>query len=693
MEMTEVATLESHGLRCWIAPGDVMPRAFYASDAAYACYVKREPIDDLIAALCDCSTSHLSLRIRSLNTRFVTRWLAAAILSIMTLTTYGATNPQVNDPEYRWDLSELYPSPQAWTLEHDKILEQAGALDKYQDTLGQSATDMLTALRAISATKKESARLSTYASLMGDENVSIGANQERVQAAQALATAIGEKTAWLRPEILKLGPDKVHAFEQQSPELAHRFGFFLEDSLRYAPHTLDTEAEGVMAAAANVLNQPDLIYSQLSNGELPFPTVTLSDGSVARLDAAAYIKYRQATNRADRKKVFDAFWAVHSAYKGTFGATLTTQVMGEEFDAKVRHFPSALADATFADDMPESVYRTLVSEANRNLPVLYRYLKLHKDALGITDELRYYDLYAPISDLKSAPHFTVDQSKAIALDVTRVYGPEYAALLKRGFAGRWMDVYPQPGKASGAYMNPSAYDVHPYLLFNNHDDFESLSTFVHEWGHAVHSLLANKAQPFEYASYSPFIAETASITNEMLLSDYMVAHAKTDTEKLFYLGKALELIRVDFFRQTLFAEFQLAIHDEMEKGGSISGERMTDMYCGLLKKYYGDSQGVLKVDPAYCAEWTYIPHFYYGFYVYQSATSMAGAAAFADALKKEGAPAQARFIAMLKAGSSDYPYTLYKKAGLDMATPAPYEALAARMTRIMDQIEAIKAKK
>src|SRR5271170_292890 len=231
------------------------------------------------------------------NTRFVTRWLAAAVLSMMTLTTYGATTPRADDPEYGWDLSELYPSPQDWTLEHDKILAQAGALDKYQDTLGQNATDMLTALRAISATKKESARLSTYASLMGDENVSIGVNQERVQAAQALATAIGEKTAWLRPQILKLGPDKVHAFERQSPELAYRFGFFLEDSLRYASHTLNTEAERVMAAAANVLNQPDIIYSQLSNGELPFPTVTLSGGSVVRLDDAAYIKYRQATNR------------------------------------------------------------------------------------------------------------------------------------------------------------------------------------------------------------------------------------------------------------------------------------------------------------------------------------------------------------------------------------------------------------
>jgi oligoendopeptidase F len=256
-----------------------------------------------------------------------------------------------------------------------------------------------------------------------------------------------------------------------------------------------------------------------------------------------------------------------------------------------------------------------------------------------------------------------------------------------------MDLYPHPGKAGGAYMNPGAYDVHPYLLFNNNDDYESLSTFVHEWGHAIHSLLANNAQPFENASYTPFIAETASITNEMLLNDYLVARASNDAERLYYLGQALELIRVDFFRQTMFAEFQLAIHEEMEKGGTLSGERMTDLYCGLLKKYYGDPLGVLKVDPAYCVEWAYIGSFYYGFYVYQGATSIAGAARFADALETEGAPAQARYIAMLKAGGSDYPYTLYKKAGIDMATPAPYEALSERMIKIMDQIEALKGKK
>jgi oligoendopeptidase F len=447
-----------------------------------------------------------------LNTRFAALWLDAVVLPMMALAADGQTNLQGDNPANRWDLGELYPSPQAWTMERDKILAQATVLDKYKDTLGRNAGDMLTALTAISGAKKESARLSTYASLKGDENVTIGINQERVQAAQVLATSIDERTAWLRPEIIELGADRVHAFERESPELARRFGFFLENALRYAPHTLGTETEGVMAAAGNVLSQPNAIYSQLANGELPVPMITLSDGSMIRLDGAAYIRYREAPNRADRKKVFDAFWQAHSAFQGVFGATLTTQVMGEELDANVRHFSDALADATFADNMPESVYRTLVSEANKNLPVLHRYLKLRKDALGITDDLRYYDLYAPIIELKSPPHFTVGQSKAIALDVTSVYGPAYAGLLKQGFAGRWMDLYPHPGKARGAYMNPGAYDVHPYLLFNNHDDYESLSTFVHEWGHAVHSLLANKAQPFENASYSPFIAETASIT-------------------------------------------------------------------------------------------------------------------------------------------------------------------------------------
>jgi oligoendopeptidase F len=241
-------------------------------------------------------------------------------------------------------------------------------------------------------------------------------------------------------------------------------------------------------------------------------------------------------------------------------------------------------------------------------------------------------------------------------------------------------------------MQGAAYDVHPYLHLNHNDDYLSLSTFVHEWGHAVHTLLTHDNQPFDKSNYSTFTAETASITNEMLLSDYMVAHAQNDQEKLYYLGELLELLRGTFFRQTMFAEFQLALHEEIEAGRALSGTRMSEIYCGLLKKYHGEAEGVMTIDPAYCTEWEFIPHFYYGFYVWQYATSMAGAAIFADAIEHEGKPAQDRFIAMLKAGGSDYPYNLYKKAGLDMATPAPYQALLARMNRTMDQIDALEAK-
>ena len=597
------------------------------------------------------------------------------------------------NPAYMWDLKDLYPSPEAWQAAHDKLAKEIDGLDRFQATFGKSAKDMLAALSAISDARKQTDRLNVYASLKGDEDVRVAPNQERQQLAMALATRLGEKTSWLRPAIIALGADKVHAFEQGEPELAKRFDFFLQDNLRYKPHTLSTESEGVLAAAGEVLQQPDNIFSQLANGELPFPTVTLADGTKTKLIEPNYEKYRQSPNRADRKTVFDAFWGTYKKFEGTFGQTLTTQVMGEEFDAKVRHFPSALDDATFADNMPDAVYKQLVAQANAGLPAMVRYLKLRKKLLGVKDDLRYYDIYPAMFHINPPLHFTIADAERIGLDVTKAYGPEYVAKLKQGFSSRWMDVLPREGKASGAYMNGSAYDVHPYLHLNHNYDYEALSTFVHEWGHAVHTLLDDETQPYEKSGYSTFIAETASITNEMLLNDYMVAHAKSKNEKLYYLGQGLELIRGTFFRQVMFAEFQLQIHDELEHGRALSGAHMTDLYCKLLKKYYGEAQGAMKIDPAYCIEWAFVPHFYYGFYVWQYATSMSGAAEFADAIEHEGKPAADRFIAMLKAGGSDYPYPLYKKAGLDMATPAPYQALIARMNRLMDQIDQLEAAK
>jgi oligoendopeptidase F len=418
--------------------------------------------------------------------------------------------------------------------------------------------------------------------------------------------------------------------------------------------------------------------------------VKLSTGETIELNQSAYDKYRQSDNRADRKLVFDAFWGAWKKYENTDGAVLTTQIMIDVFNAKVRKHRNALSAALFPDNMPEAVYRTLVAQANEGLPVLYRYLKLRKRLLGIKGDMEYYDIYPTMFPGRNLPKFDIAESESLTATALAPYGEEYAALLKTGFSGKWTDAFPRPHKASGAYMNGSAYDVHPFLLLNHNDDYGGLSTFAHEWGHAVHTLLTTKNQPYEKSNYSTFIAESASIANEMLLNDYMVAHAGSAEEKLYYLGEGLESIRGTFFRQVMFAEFELALHEEIEAGRPLSGARMSEIYCSLLKTYYGEAEGVMKIDPAYCIEWAFVPHFFYNFYVYQYATSMAGAAEFTDAILREGKPASERFLALLRAGGSDYPYELYKRAGIDMATPQPYRALIARMNRIMDEIEAVK---
>ena len=595
-------------------------------------------------------------------------------------------------PETMWNLGDLYPTLEAWAASFGKTKAAIENLDRYKGSLGTSASAMFQALDAISAVRKEMERLLIYAFLKGDEDLRVASAQERRQQAQALRTALSEKTSWMTPEIIGIGADKTSAFVAENKALNDRFGFYLTDTLRFAPHTLGVEAEGALAGAGNVLAQPDAIYSQLANSDLPFPEITLS-GETLRLDEPAYEKYRQSADRGERKVVFDAFWGAWKKFESTAGATLTAQVMSNVFVAKTHKFDSALAAALFPDNMPEGVYRTLVAQANAALPTLYRYLKMRKARLGITDDLAYYDNYPPMFALEKAPEYTVRESERITLEALAPMGEDYLALLRKGFAGRWMNVLPHQGKQPGAYMAGIAYDVHPYLLFNHHNDYDSLSTFAHEWGHAVHTLLADANQPYEKWSYSTFTAESASIANEMLLNDYMVKHAKTKAQKLYYLGQGVEFIRGSYFRQVMFAEFELAIHEEVEKGAPLSGGRLTDMYCSLLKRYFGDAQGEMKIDPAYCIEWAFVPHFYYNFYVWQYAPSSAGAAEFTDAIFKGGASARGRFLDLLKAGGSAYPYDLYKRAGLDMATPAPYQALAARMNRLMDEIEALEKKK
>jgi len=620
------------------------------------------------------------------------RAFGLALLGLLAAPLLSAQASQPAAAAAQWDLTDLYPTPQAWRAELERVREAAARLSSYKGTLESSSTGMLRGLDAISRVRRDYLRVAVYASLNADTDIRVAANQESEQQTQSLGTLISEQTAWLAPEIISISGDTITAFVAAEPELGRRFGYFLDNTHRGAPHTLSLEAESLLAAAGNVLQQPGNLHNQFANAELKFPKITLSSGESVQLSAASYTKYRQVAQRADRKLVFDNFWAGWKNYEGTLGSMLTTQVMGDVFSARARRFDSALQSALFPDNMPVDVYRRLVSEANAALPTLHRYLKLRKRVLGISDDLQYYDNYPPLFPPAAAPAFDIDASKRITLEALKPLGEPYLAQLKRGFAGRWMSLYPAEGKRSGAYMNGSAYDVHPYVLLNHNNDFDSLSTFAHEWGHAVHSLLAHDAQPFETADYSTFIAESASIGNEMLLEDYLVANAKSREEKLYYLGNAVESIRTTFFRQVMFGEFELAMHEVLEKGQPLSGQRLSEMYCGLLRRYYGEAEGVMKIDPAYCIEWAFIPHLYYNFYVYQYATSMAGAAYMTDQLQKPGATgvqARERFLNLLRAGGSDYPYELYRKAGLDMATAMPYQALIARMNRLMDQIEAL----
>jgi oligoendopeptidase F len=600
----------------------------------------------------------------------------------------AAEPARIADPANVWDLTLLYKDEAAWRAAKDHVATEIPKIKAYQGRLGESAATLREAMDFLYGLRKEFVRLGVYASLNRDENTRNAAALERTQELGLLGTEFSRATSFINPELLAVGETKVRGFLDTEPGLAP-YRFPILEILRAAPHTLGTEAEGVLSAASLITGSPTSFYGILADADMPWPTIKLSDGTEARLDQAGYTKWRAVPNRADRQAVFEAFWTKFHEYERTFGVALFAQVKTDWFRATARKYPSSLAAALDGDNMPEAVYRTLLAETNANLPTLHRYFKLRGRMLGISD-LRYWDIYPPIVKLDKT--FPLEIGKSLVIAAEQPLGLDYVAQFTASLNGRYTHVYPQPGKSAGAYMNGSAYDVHPYVLMNYNDDYESVSTVAHEWGHGMHSLLASHAQPFPTARYSTFIAEIASTLNESLLLEHMLKVAQNDEEKLYYLGSALENLRATFFRQTMFAEFELAIHEQVEKGGSLSGQQLSKIYGGLLRRYHGDAQGVLKIDDLVTVEWAYIPHFYRDFYVFQYATSIAASSAFADRILKGEPGAVDTYLGMLKAGGSDHPYDLVKRAGVDLATPVPYRALAARMNAIMDQIEAILAK-
>jgi len=588
----------------------------------------------------------------------------------------------------RWNLSDLYPSAAAWNADADKLESQFKEFAACKGTMGQGAARFRQCLDLQADMNKRYLRMAVLSGEQVSEDTGNPAYLELDQRSDILGNRLNETTAFVDPEILHIGKDKIAQFLAQDPKLAI-YRFPLDQTLRLAPHTLNDEGEALIAQFGLMDNAGGSSFSILTNADIPWPKIKLSTGEEVTLDASGFDKNRRSQIRDDRKKVTDTYFGALKTYERTLGVDLYSQLKQDTVYAKVRKYPDSITRVLDRNNMPIAVIDALIAQTRANLPTLHRYFRLRAKMLGISN-MEVYDVYPPL--VKGDFKFPFAEGRKLVLEAVAPLGSDYVAAMSYGFDHRWMDTYPRPRKQSGAHMDGYAYDVHPYVLMNYNDDYESVTTVAHEWGHAMHSYLANKAQPFVLSNYATFVAEIASTFNEELLLQRVLKTAKTDEERLFYLGSALEQLRGTFFLQALFAEFERTIHAKVDKGEPMTGESFTKTYCDILKRYYGSQEGVVNVNDAYCVGWSSIPHFYNSFYVYQYATSIAASSLFAKQVGAKEPGALERYLNLLKAGGSNYPYELVKAAGVDLATPAPYQALVARMNSLMDEIEAILAK-
>ena len=605
-----------------------------------------------------------------------------------------AADAPAADPKYTWNLADLYPSEEAWAKAKDAAAGDTSKLDTCRGHLADSARTLAGCLDTYFDLDRRITQVGVYASMNYDLDTRVGRAEQMQEQARQARTNFAAATAWLRPEILAAGRDKIRGFVASEPGLA-AYKQPLEDVLRRAPHTLDPESERILAETGLLQGAGQTIRDIFVNADFPYPTVTLSTGEV-RLDAAAYTKYRAAADRADRLKVFEAFWSRYNEYTRTLGTALGAQVQAHEFSRKMRKFDSSVDEALFADAIPPQVYTQLISDLHANLPTLHRYLKLRKRMMGL-DTLGYEDLYAPIVQ-RYDRRFTPEEAKSLVLDAVAPLGKDYQEALRKGYENRWIDWFPRTGKRSGAYST-IAYGTHPFQLQNFTGLYEEVSTLAHESGHSMHSYLSDKSQPYATHDYPIFIAEVASTLNENLLVNAMLAKAASDDERLALLGSHLDGLRTTLFRQGLLAEFELRMHEMAAGGEPVNGENLTALYLKLLRDYYGHDAGICEVKDAYGAEWAYIPHMYYDFYVYQYATSVIASSKLADGIRAEaaakpaGTAARDAYLGMLSAGSSRYAYDMLKDAGVDMATSAPFAAAMRDMNATMDAMEAILDKR
>lgn len=612
--------------------------------------------------------------------------LAIGVTALSTFS-WGQQRERAQTPDkYKWDLSAIYPSDEAWRVAKAKFVDRIPTLRKFQGKLANSAQLLTNALETQSNLQKEFSRLYVYTSLLSDVDTRDSGHQAMKQEMTQIGSKLASETAFIEPEILKMDAALIDSFVSQEPRL-RIYRHILDDIVRRRPHTLSDVEEKLLAGAGFMASAPSDVYGIFSDADFPYPTVTLSDGKSVRLDASAYELHRAAPNREDRQKVMAAFFGALGKYRGTFGALMNANDQASNFYARTHKYDSVLKNSLDTPNIPTSVYMKLVDGVNRNLPTFHRYLKLRKRMMGLKD-LHYYDLYAPLVASVNLD-YPVERAEPTILAALAPLGPEYAAGAKKAFDERWVDMYPYEGKTSGAYSNGAAYDVHPYMLMNYNGKYADMSALAHELGHTMQSHFSNKNQPYPLAGYPIFVAEVASTFNEALLLDHVLKSIKDEPTRLALLGNYLEGIKGTVFRQTQFAEFELRAHQLVEKGQPLTGDGLAKLYEEVVKKYYGHDQGVCIIDDYIAHEWAYISHFYSDYYVFQYATSFTASAALSEKVLSGDPDATSRYLTFISAGQSKYPIDLLKDAGVDMTTDEPLELTMRKMNRVMDEMEKV----
>ena len=584
--------------------------------------------------------------------------------------------------EFTWDLTDIFPSDEAWRAEYEALKSYAEAVAAYRGRLGESAETLLAYFRLDDELNVRVGRLYGYANCKADEDTSNGFYQDLRGKALSLSVTLSGAGAFAASELLALSDETLTRFYAEQPELA-TYRRPIERVRRRRAHILSPECEALLANAGEMADSPDAIFGVFHNADLRFPAVTDGAGAEQPLTDATFVPLLQSGDRTLRRNAFETYYATLGGYRNTLAATLDAQFKQLRFFANARRYPSTLDAALDATEVPVSVYDSLIESVHANLDKMYRYVALRRRLLGV-DELHMYDVYTPIVP-DVAEEIPFEQAKATVLDALAVLGEDYTAMLREGFDHRWLDVYPNVGKRGGAYSSGIARP-HPYVLLNQTDDLDSQFTIAHEMGHAMHSYLSCKHQPVCTSDYVIFVAEVASTCNEVLLMRHLLRKSTDRRERAYLINHFLDQFKGTVYRQTMFAEFERELGRMAERGETLTADALDEKYLALNRLYFGPD---MISDAQIALEWARIPHFYYNYYVFQYATGFSAAVALADRILREGEPAVADYKRFLSGGSSTDPISLLKLAGVDMSTPAPVDAALAMFGELVDELDAL----